>query len=120
MELVIESEAIQPAGYREKVNMKTFLGDIYSAAVNNNHYTFPASEYFKADQRMTVKNAGRYECAPDARTGAHGDTFVSGGLAEWGLRSGSVEAAPVAVRPHGRTAWTGGRQTSGRFTGGMI
>jgi hypothetical protein len=85
-ELVIESESIRPAGYEEAVNVKTYLGDIYSAAVNDNVYDLPPGEYFKKDQRLTVKNAGRYECAPEG-DGAHGDTFVSGGLAEYALIS---------------------------------
>ncbi|HEX8310109.1 MAG TPA: hypothetical protein VF614_02255 [Chthoniobacteraceae bacterium] len=85
VELVIESAGLQPPGYEEPINYKTYLGDLYSAAVNENRYALPCGEYFKKDQRMTVKNAGRYECTPDTSDGAHGDSFVSGALAEYGL-----------------------------------
>lgn len=85
---VVESEGIHPAGYQKPVNMKTYLGDIYSAAVNDNRYDLPAGDYFKMDQRLTVKTGGRYECDVDALTGAHGDSFVSGALAEFGQERG--------------------------------
>lgn len=85
VEMVIESEGLHPAGYESATNFKTYLGDVYSAAVNENRYDLPAGEYFKRDQRLTVKQAGRYECDVDSSTGAHGDSFVSGGLAEYGL-----------------------------------
>ena len=55
-----------------------------SGVVNDNHYAMPADEYFKQDQRLTVKNAGRYECEPQP-DGKHGDTFVSGEMAEYAL-----------------------------------
>jgi hypothetical protein len=84
-ELVIESVSVQPPGYEEKITYKTWLGDLYSAAVNDNRYALPNSEYFKKDQRMTVKSAGRYDCVPDSADGAHGDSFVSGALAEYAL-----------------------------------
>lgn len=86
VELIIESEGIDAPGYDKPTNLKTYLGDIYSAAVNENRYDLPAGAYFKADQRLTVKSGGRYECDVDASTGAHGDTFVSGALAEHALR----------------------------------
>jgi len=121
-ELVIEGASVLPAGYREKVSMKTYLGDVYSAAVNDNHYALPADEYFKADQRMTVKSAGRYECTPDPRTGAHGDTFVSGEMAEYALRSGDAAMADgVDQRPHDRSDrghYAGA--SGGRMIGGMV
>jgi hypothetical protein len=100
VELVIESAALQPAGYDESVNFKTYLGDLYSTAVNENRYALPSGEYFKKDQRLTVKNAGRYECHPDTNDGAHGDTFVSGALAEYALtaqRGGALTAETLAM-----------------------
>jgi len=84
-DLLIESESIHPPGYDEPVNFKTYLGDIYSAAINDNRYDLPSGEYFKADQRATIKSGGRYECAVDSLTGAHGDTFSSGSAAEYAL-----------------------------------
>lgn len=85
-ELVIESVTLEPAGYREPVNFKTYLGDLLSAAVNDNRYTLPPGEYLKKDLRLVVKNAGKYECKPEP-DGAHGDTFSSGGAAEYALVS---------------------------------
>ena len=85
VQLLIESETLRPAGYDRPVNYKTFLGDIYAAAVNDNRYDLPPGDYFKRDQRQTLKSGGRYECPVDAATGAHGDTFTSGSLAEYAL-----------------------------------
>jgi hypothetical protein len=104
-ELVIESEGIQPPGYDKNVNFKTYIGDIYSASVNDNHYALPPDEYVKLDQRMTVKNAGRYECEPDTSTGMHGDTFVSGGMAHYALsgRFAPFGADTITDRPSSRT-----------------
>lgn len=102
VELVIEGATLQPHGYDESITYKTYLGDIYTAAVNDNHYSLPAGEYFKKDQRMTVKNNGRYECRPET-DGAHGDTFVSGGAAEYALASGEVGRA-FAFKPSGQRA----------------
>lgn len=102
--LVIESEGIHPAGYEKPINFKTYLGDIYSAAVNENRYDLPAGEYFKKDQRQTIKTGGRYECEVDSLTGAHGDTFVSGGLAEYGQISDAAIFLPRAFTNPGRAA----------------
>jgi hypothetical protein len=86
VELVVSSVSLQPAGYTEAINYKTYLGDIYSTAVNENRYALPPDEYIKVDQRMPMKDAGRYVCDPD-NDGRHGDTFDSGKLAEWALVS---------------------------------
>jgi hypothetical protein len=83
--LVVESEGIHPAGYEKPINFKTYIGDIYCAAVNENRYDLPAGEYFKKDQRLTIKSGGRYDCPVDSTSGAHGDTFSSGGFAEYGF-----------------------------------
>lgn len=86
VDLVIEGSTVDPMppGYRDKINYKTWLGDMYSAAVNDNHYSVPGAEYFKQDHRLVIKNAGRYECDPQP-DGKHGDTFVSGEMAEYSL-----------------------------------
>lgn len=86
VELVIASISLEPPGYLEPTNYKTYTGDIYAAAVNEGRYAMPAAEYIKIDQRMVVKNAGRYECTPEP-DGKHGDTFDSGKLAEYALES---------------------------------
>jgi hypothetical protein len=87
VELIISSKNVdpRPAGYRDDVIYKTFLGDLYSAAVNENRYSLPSNQYVKDDQRMVLKSKGRYECTPDKRDGKHGDTFDSGKLAEYAL-----------------------------------
>lgn len=112
-ELIIESVTLQPHGYDAPVNFKTYLGDIYSAAVNDGHYALPGGEYFKKDQRLTVKNAGRYECVPDG-DGAHGDSFSSGGAAEHALSAGGAAVgASVQVKPHDRAMRAGNRTVGG-------
>jgi hypothetical protein len=116
--LIIESQNVepQPAGYQDTINFKTFLGDLYSAAVNENRYALPGGEYFKKDQRMTVKNGGRYECTPDSSDGAHGDSFASGGAAEYGLHgTHAAVSSSVAIRGNERS-----RGGMSRNIGGML
>jgi hypothetical protein len=84
VELVINSVSIQPPGYQEKINYKTYLGDLYSTAVNDNRYALPPDEYIKLDHRLPTKDGGRYFCTPEP-DGKHGDTFDSGKLAEYAL-----------------------------------
>jgi hypothetical protein len=93
VELVVSSAGIHPPGYQDPTNFKTYLGDIYSAAINDNHYACPPDPYFKKDHRIVVKDSGRYACTPEA-DGAHGDTFDSGKLAEYALvaQGGNVTA----------------------------
>lgn len=86
VELVIAGASVHPPGYEEPTNYKTYLGDIYSAAINDNHYACPPSEYLKKDHRIVVKDGGRYACTPGP-DGEHGDTFDSGKLAEYALVS---------------------------------
>lgn len=102
IEVVINGSSVDPlpAGYDENINYKTYLGDLYCAAVNDNQYACPGSEYFKADHRLPVKNAGRYECDPQ-HDGKHGDTFDSGKLAEYALFTGGPfrsQGVPVPGR----------------------
>ena len=73
-----------PAGYQRQPNYKTWLGDLYSTAVNDNRYVAPPETYFKDDHRLVVKTGGTYQCEPQA-DGKHGDTFSSGQLAEYAL-----------------------------------
>jgi hypothetical protein len=101
VELVVESVSLQPPGYEAPVNYKTYLGDIFSGAVNDNRYDLPGGDYFKRDMRLTTKNGGRYECTPEP-DGAHGDSFSSGGAAEYGLRQ--PESSGHFIPPGGRRA----------------
>ena len=80
-----------PPGYSERdgnINYKTYTGDIYAAAINDGRYALPSDSYLKDDHRMVMKDAGRFVCIPDAATGAHGDTFDSGKIAELILMAG--------------------------------
>lgn len=93
-QLVIAGQTVtpRPAGYYEKdgeVNYKTWLGDLESATVNDGRLALPPDRYVKNDYRMVLKDRGRYVCTPDAITGAHGDLFDSGKLAEFALIGGS-------------------------------
>lgn len=80
-ELVDARNTVEPAppGYAHAANYKTWLGDLYSAAVNDNRTTMPSDEYVKEDHRLVVKSAGTYVCEPQV-DGKHGDTFDSGKL----------------------------------------
>ena len=92
VQLVINGAAVEPlpAGYVDRINYKTWLGDVYSAAINDGRYACPSAEYFKQDHRLTVKSGGNYACDPQP-DGKHGDTFDSGKLAELALNAQGVE-----------------------------
>ena len=94
--LVKGGTSIEPPGYKEPTNMKTYLGDLYAAAFNDNHYTVPPEIYFKEDHRLMIKDRGIYNAVPQP-DGKHGDTFDSGKLAEWAL----VNSAGAIVTPDG-------------------
>jgi hypothetical protein len=95
VEVVVPSAGVDPlpAGYEHAINFKTWLGDMYSQAVNENRYTLPSNTYFKDDHRLPVKDQGRYQCIPEP-DGKHGDTFDSGKNAEYALMSsrGAIES----------------------------
>lgn len=90
VELVVNSTSIHPPGYLNPVNYKTYLGDIYSTSVNENRYALPSDQYLKIDQRLPMKDQGRYVCHPEP-DGKHGDTFDSGKLAEYALIGGGTD-----------------------------
>ena len=86
--LIINSNIVEPRppGYAEQdgnVNYKTYLCDIYATRINDGRVLMAADEYLKSDRRMVMKDAGRVVCVPDPTTGAHGDTFDSGKIAEF-------------------------------------
>jgi hypothetical protein len=88
-ELVVAGMTVQPQppGYDDQpVNYKTLTGDIYATAVNENQYALPPDEYIKVDQRLPMKDQGRFVCDPDS-DGRHGDTFDSGKLSERAVTS---------------------------------
>ena len=126
MQLVIAGASVTPPppGYAEKdgkVNYKTYCGDIYSTAINDNRYALPPDAYVKADHRLTMKDAGRYLCTPDF-DGRHGDTFDSGKLAELMLVGGAGGAfTPEAVSElrqlNAVAPATGPRQSAAATTG---
>jgi hypothetical protein len=107
VQLVIAGNTVEPRppGYSEKdgnINYKTWLGDLYSARVNDGRVAMAPDEYLKTDHRLPMKDGGRYICVPDSQTGAHGDTFDSGKLAEFALMDHGV-AGPF-MPPSGRRA----------------
>jgi len=87
VELVVASETVEMPGYDSPVTKKTWLGDRYVAALNDNKHTFPPERYFREDHRMPKKVRGVYVCEP-ASNGMHADTFDGGKLAQHAL-SGS-------------------------------
>ncbi len=107
VELVLGGGSVEPlpSGYRDAINYKTYLGDLYCAAVNDGRTVLPAADYIKDDHRLTVKDQGRYKCTPDS-DGKHGDTFDSGKLAEWALlnNAGALNAETVSKIRIGNSA----------------
>lgn len=85
--VVVSSESVDPvpAGYETTgVNYKTWLGDLFSQALNTGRVPVPPSTYLKDDYRLVMKDGGRYVCSPEP-DGKHGDGFDSGKLALWAL-----------------------------------
>lgn len=80
VELVVMSETVDLPGYDSSVTKKTWGGDLYVGALNDNRHTFPPERYFRDDHRLPKKIKGLYQtsAAPD---GKHGDTFDSGKVA---------------------------------------
>ena len=86
VELVVASETVEIQGYDSPITKKTWLGDKYVAALNDNRCVFPPERYFREDHRMPKKIRGVYVCEPSS-DGKHGDTFDSGKLAQHALGS---------------------------------
>lgn len=86
----------RPPGYSGNVNYKTYLGDLYATAINDNRCVLPPESYFKKDHRSVVKDRGIYGAEVDS-DGGHGDTFDSGKLSLHALLKGGAE--PGAPRP---------------------
>ena len=122
VEIVLNGANVDPLppGYRDTINYKTYLGDLYCAAVNDGRTALPPDDYIKADHRLTTKDGGRYACTPDSE-GRHGDTFDSGKLAEYALSSysGTGIAAGVAMGGNPLIPDKGAGRT-GRAIGGML
>lgn len=106
VQLVVASENVVPIppGYdiEHAVNYKTYLGDCYATAVNENRYALPPDEYIKVDQRLTAKDQGRFVCEPDG-DGRHGDTFDSGKLADFAVESNKGALTSMAGLHSGGT-----------------
>ena len=96
-----------PPGYTGldgRINYKTWLGDLEVANVNEGRLALPPDDYVKADYRLIMKDGGRFLCVPDAASGAHGDTFDSGKLAELALLAGNPGKI---IRPESTRAQSG-------------
>ena len=101
VELVLNGAGVHPPGYRDPTNYKTWLGDLYAAEINDNHYQVPPEIYYKDDHRLVIKSGGAYLCKPQP-DGKHGDTFDSGKLAQHALSAGGpAEAAAAQVGSYG-------------------
>jgi hypothetical protein len=112
VELVIQSESIEVPGNEGPIPIKTHLGDLYVAELDDNHLTLPPERYFKEDHRMVRKDRGAYVADPQP-DGKHADTFDSGKLANWALSSTSGAIESVAgIKMGGVRA---GRATDGRL-----
>lgn len=97
VESVVMSESVELPAYDTAISKKTYLGDLYVAKLNDNRLTLPPERYVREDHRLPKKIKGLYVCEPTAE-GKHGDTFDSGKLASWALRSGGLKTAlPMMV-----------------------
>jgi hypothetical protein len=104
VQLVVAGQAVDPSppGYSAqdgRINYKTWLGDLEAANVNEGLLALPPDDYIRTDYRMVLKDGGRFICIPDAQTGAHGDTFDSGKLAELALLAANPGKIILALGP---------------------
>ena len=95
VQLVAAGETVDPppsgyAAHNVRVNYKTWLGDLEVANVNHALLALPPDDYVRDDYRRVLKDGGKFQCVPDRQTGAHGDTFDSGKLAELALLAGGA------------------------------
>ena len=98
--LVVASESVQKPGMEKPINWKQHLGDIYIAALDDNHLTLPPEQWFRADHRLVKKDRGMYVCEPDD-DGHHGDTFDAGKLALYALKpaTGITDVSAIRTGP---------------------
>lgn len=87
VELVVGSETAEVPGRDEPINMKTLLGEMLVAELDDNHLTLPPERYLKEDWRLVKKERGSFICVPDGN-GRHGDTFDSTKLSLRALKRG--------------------------------
>lgn len=82
----------------EEMDMKTYLGNLFSNAVQDGEVLLAQHEWLRKDMLLVKKEKGRFVTETDT-SGNHGDTFDSSKLALYGLRHGSgpVEATGVQV-----------------------
>lgn len=93
-ELVVAGEKIDWRG--ESYDYKTLLGDLYSAAFEDNFMALPAGVWIRDDHRLVGKDGARY-VVELGKDGGHGDTFDAGKLAYWGQLS-KADLPPGSVR----------------------
>jgi hypothetical protein len=108
VELVLNGATVDPLppGYEAAINYKTFLGDLYSGEINDNHCVLPPESYFKKDHRAVVKDRGGYVTEVDI-DGGHGDSFDSGKLGTYAVSGRGGPVAAMAVGNGGYRARCG-------------
>lgn len=116
VQLIISGNVVdpRPPGYSEKdgnVNYKTYLCDLHATAINDNKTITPSDPYIKDDYRLVMKDGPRVICTPDPQTGAHGDTFDSGKIADY-MQEGSTGALTAETV---KQIFTGGNRSSRRL-----
>lgn len=109
VESIVMSESVELPGSDTPVSKKTYLGDLYVTKFNDNRMTVPSERYYREDHRLTKKIKGLYVCEPQA-DGKHGDTFDSGKISSYCLKSvsGAITAENV------RQIRVGGSRVGGR------
>jgi len=97
VESVVMSETVELPAYDTPITKKTYLGDLYVGRLNDNRLTLPPERYVREDHRLPKKIKGLFVCDP-LPDGKHGDTFDSGKLSSWALRSGGLtKVIPAGV-----------------------
>lgn len=73
--LLVSSETIQLPG-QEACTLKSYLGNLFVAELDDNHVTLAPERYIKDDFRLVKRDRGTFatDISPDGR---HGDTFDS-------------------------------------------
>ena len=109
---------------QQKFLSKTLLSDRYRQAFEDNAMAMPPDAWILSDHSLVKVSAGRYDIEEDA-AGNHGDSWVSGMLALWGLLSKGERAELLTVditgsqpqrrRPGLHPVFQRGNQTDGKL-----
>ena len=101
VELLVSSENTEYLG--EKIKIKTHLGNLGVAALDDRAAAIPPHHAVKEDFRLVAREKGGFNNRLDSVTGRHGDLFDGFKLSIYALTEGDIQTEAAGV-PVGRIA----------------